>query len=51
MTITQSESVFVALGIQRAKRMRHNVIYGLSGPTICFHIISQRHDFRKKKNI
>jgi hypothetical protein len=32
---------FVALGIQYATRMRHIVIYGLSGSIIFFHIISQ----------
>jgi len=33
--------VFVALVIQHALHMRHIVIYGLSGSTIFFHIISQ----------
>jgi len=38
MNITHSEGVFVALGIQHAMRMRHIVICGLSGSTVCFHI-------------
>jgi hypothetical protein len=33
------ESAFVAFGIQYALRMRHIVIYGLSGSTIFFNII------------
>ena len=37
--ISYSESLSVALGIQRAKRMRHIVIGGLPGDTIFFHII------------
>jgi hypothetical protein len=35
-----SDCVFVALGIQHAMHMLHTVIYGLSGSTIFFHIIS-----------
>ena len=38
--VTYSECAFVALGIQHAMRMRHIVIYGLSGSTISSHIIS-----------
>ena len=34
--ITYSELVFVALFIQQLKRMRHIVIYGSSGSTVCF---------------
>jgi hypothetical protein len=37
---TYCECVFVALGIQRAMRMRHIVICGLSGSTIFFRILS-----------
>jgi len=40
ISITYSESVFVALGIQRRMHMRHIVIYGLPGSTVFFHIIS-----------
>jgi len=32
--------VIVALDTQREIRMRHNIIYCLSGPTMFFHIIS-----------
>jgi hypothetical protein len=39
-SITYSECVFVALVTQHAVRMRHTVIFGLSGSTIFFHIIS-----------
>jgi len=49
--ITYSECVFVALGLQHATRKCHNVIRGLSGSTILFHIISQTTRFSKKKNI
>jgi len=38
--ITYSECVSVALVIQHAMRMHHSVICGLSGSTVCFHIIS-----------
>ena len=40
MSITQPECVFVALGIQRAMRLRHIVICGLPVSTIFFNIIS-----------
>jgi len=40
MSSTYCECVFVALGIQHAMRMRHEVICGLSGSTIFFNIIS-----------
>ena len=41
MSFTYSECVFVALGIQHVIRMRYIAIFGLPGPKIIFHIISQ----------
>ena len=40
ISITYSECVIVALGIQHVMRMGHIVICGLPGSTIFFHIIS-----------
>jgi hypothetical protein len=40
LCVTYSECVFVALVKQHVVRMRHIVVYGLSGVTIFFHIIS-----------
>jgi hypothetical protein len=37
ISITYTENVFVALGIQHAMLMRHIVIWGLSGSTVFFH--------------
>jgi hypothetical protein len=40
ISITYSESVFVALGMQHAMRMRHIVICSLSSSSVYSHIIS-----------
>ena len=40
LSITYSECVFVALGVQRAMHMRRIAICGQAGCTIFFHIIS-----------
>jgi len=37
---TYSESEYVALGIRHSMRMHHTAIYGQSGSTLFFHIIS-----------
>jgi hypothetical protein len=51
-SITYSEWVFVALGIQHAMRLRHIVVCGLAVLYIIFSAIyHKRHDFRGKKLI
>ena len=50
ISITYSECVPVALGVQHAMRMRRIVICGLRGSTVFFHI-SETARFSKKKNV
>ena len=49
MTITYSEVMFVALGIQHKMRMRHGVLCVLFGSTVFFKIMSLALRFSKKK--
>jgi hypothetical protein len=49
LSITHSECVLVALGIQHAMHIHHIVICGLSDSTIFFYIISLMAQFTKKK--
>ena len=47
MSRTFSESAFVALGIQHAKRMRRITMPSVAWPTVHFSTLShKRHDFR-----
>jgi len=51
-SITYSECVFVAIGTQHARRMRHIVIYDLAGPTTFFpHYFKSGTIFEKKKRL
>ena len=49
ISTTYSECAVVALGIQRAMRMRHIFICGLPGSKIFFHIISYNDNFFREK--
>jgi hypothetical protein len=49
ISVTYSDCVFIALGIQHKMHLRHIVICGLSGSAMCVHIISQTVRFSKEK--
>jgi hypothetical protein len=47
MSITESECVFVALGVQHAMHMRHTVTCGLPDSTKLSSLSHKQHDFSK----
>jgi hypothetical protein len=51
ISITHSERVFVALGIQHAMCMHDIILLSVSVSTIFFHIILQAARFPEKKNV
>ena len=51
MSVTQSECVFLALGIQHAMRMHHMINCGPPRSTTFFHTVSYKAGFSKKKLI
>jgi len=48
LNITYSKYIYLALGIQHAMCMCHNVIRDLSDPRIFFHVSHKRQDLFKK---
>ena len=51
LSITYSEYIFLALGIQHAMWMCYNDACDLSDPRIFFHVSQKRYDFKKKSLI